>query len=253
MNNKSNKRVVKKSPRMPKVKSEKRSEKESTEKEERKSNGWGQGGQLFGTETTENTFQGAGFKDKEKALETLRLLDGRDPPYQFQIVNSMYNRAKVIYKRTTDKDKRQNLNEAIDVFEKWIDDYKAHSRSKENFSYLPVELMEEYEPLAKHYSIADTSFLQIYKEVEGDLKKLRMKKVPDSEVTWDVERNRNLKTINGKIKEKYLPLFETDEPLRGLPTKEHVELIMWGFSNDSTKIKKCIPLIAEKLGTNGNS
>ena len=48
---------------MPKVESEKKSEK--------KSNGWGDG-KLFGTENTENTFQGAGFKDKEKALETIR-------------------------------------------------------------------------------------------------------------------------------------------------------------------------------------
>lgn len=47
---------------MPKVASEKRSE---------KSSGWGNG-QLFGTEANENTFQGAGFKDKEKALETIR-------------------------------------------------------------------------------------------------------------------------------------------------------------------------------------
>ena len=46
---------------MPKVATEKRAEK----------NGWGNG-QLFGSETNENTFQGAGFKDKEKALETIR-------------------------------------------------------------------------------------------------------------------------------------------------------------------------------------
>lgn len=47
---------------MPKVPSEKRSEKKS---------GWGNG-QLFGSETNENAFQGGGFKDKEKALDTLR-------------------------------------------------------------------------------------------------------------------------------------------------------------------------------------
>ncbi|XP_022194184.2 uncharacterized protein LOC111051904 isoform X2 [Nilaparvata lugens] len=232
---------------MPKIKSEKRSEKEVTENGEKKSsNGWGQGGQLFGTEATENTFQGAGFKDKDKAQETLRLLDGRDPPYQFQIINSMYNRAKVIYKRTTDKDKRHNLNEAIDVFEKWIDDYKSHSRSKENFSYLPLELMEDYLPLAKHYKISDT-FLIAFKQVDGDIKKLRMKKVPETEITWDIERNRNLRKLNENIRSNYLQLFETDEPLRGLPSKEHTEMILWGYSNDSTKIKKCIPLIKEKI------
>ncbi|XP_075225776.1 uracil-DNA degrading factor [Lycorma delicatula] len=232
---------------MPKVKSEKRNENDPTKQTEKKTSGWGAGGQLFGTEANENTFQGAGFKDKEKANETLRLLDGRDITYQFQIINSMYNRAKVIYKRTTDKEKRQNLNDAIEIFEKWIDDYKANSRSKENFSYLPLEIMESYEPLAKHYNITDIGFLQAFKDVDGEIKALRSKKVPDEEITWDVQRNKNLKILKTKIKENYIPLFETDEPMRGLPTKEHVELIMWGYSNDLTKIKKCIPLIEEKV------
>lgn len=243
---------------MPKVKSEKRSDKEADAKEikeldskegdKEKSSGWGQGGKLFGTETTENTFQGAGFKDKEKALETLRLLDGRDITYQFQIINSMYNRAKVIYKRTTDKEKRQNLNESIEVFEAWIDDYKAHSRAKENFSYLPVEILEGYKSLADHYGIEDGGFLEVYKEVDGDLKKLRNKKIPDDSITWDIHRNNNLKPIANKMKEEYIPLYETDEPLRGLPTKEHTQLILWGYSSEPTKIKKIIPTIAEKIG-----
>lgn len=243
---------------MPKVKSEKRSEKEAEVKEaggevKEKSSGW-QGGQLFGSEANENTFQGAGFKDKEKALETLRLLDGRDITYQFQIINSMYNRAKVIYKRTTDKEKRQNLQESIEVFEKWIDDYRAHSRAKENFSYLPVEILEDYLPLAKHYGIEGTAFYDVYKEADGDLKKLRVKKVPDESITWDIHRNNNLKPLAEKIKEEYIPLYETDEPLRGLPTKEHVQMIMWGFSNEPTKIKKCVPLIEQKvIQKNGSS
>lgn len=54
-----------------------------------------------------------------------RLLDGRDITYAYQIINSMYNRAKVILRRTTDKDKRNNLTEAIETFEEWVDDYKV--------------------------------------------------------------------------------------------------------------------------------
>ncbi|XP_054265151.1 uncharacterized protein LOC128988007 [Macrosteles quadrilineatus] len=240
---------------MPKVKSEKRSEKAEEEKEvketlkeekEKTSNGWNNG-KLFGTESNENTFQGGGFKDKEKAQETLRLLEGKDTTYQFQIINSMYNRAKVIYKRTTDKDKRKNLEESIEVFEEWIDDYKKKGRSKETFSYLPVETVEGYEPLAKHHGIKDMSFLQAFKEVDGDLKRLRNKKTPDDSTTWDVHRNRNLKAIDTKINENFLPLFETDGPLRSLPTKEHVELIMWGYSKEPTKVKKLMAEIEEKI------
>lgn len=63
---------------MPKVKSDSVAERRS------EGSGW-QGGQLFGSESTETTFTGGGFKDKEKATETLRLLDGRDINYQYQV------------------------------------------------------------------------------------------------------------------------------------------------------------------------
>ena len=160
----------------------------------------------------------------------------------------MYNRAKVILRRTTDKEKRQNLTESIETFEAWVDDYKSHSRSKENFSYLSLDIVEGYKALADHYGLKDTGFLKAYMDVEGDLKNLRSKKVPDKDITWDVERNNNLKPLATRIKDEYIPLYETDEPLRGLPTKDHVQLIMWAYSADMTKIKKCIPLIKEKMG-----
>ncbi|KAK9505876.1 hypothetical protein O3M35_009848 [Rhynocoris fuscipes] len=222
---------------MPKVASEKRSEKTS---------GWGNG-QLFGTEANENTFQGAGFKDKEKALETIRLLKGRDTTYQYQIINSMFNRAKVILKRTTDKEKKKNLTEAIETFEEWIDDYKKNSRSKENFNYLPLELIEDYQPLAAKYGVEEKDFLKVYKEADGDMKKLRVRKVEGKDITWDVERNDRLKEIVKKVKDKDLPMFETESPLNGLPTKEHTHMIMLAYSSDQSKIKKCVPMINEKL------
>ncbi|BES92557.1 Hypothetical protein NTJ_05366 [Nesidiocoris tenuis] len=222
---------------MPKVATEKRSEKKS---------GWGNG-QLFGSEKNENTFQGGGFKDKEKALETLRLLEGKDVTYQYQIVNSMYNRAKVILKRTTDKEKRANLSEAIDTFENFIDDYKKNQRQKENFGYISLEVMEGCRPLAEKYGLKDFEFLEAYKEEDGDLKKLRSKKIPGKDLTWDVERNKRLKEISEKIKNELIPLYETDDPFKGLPSREHVEMIMLSYSGDQSKVKKCIPLISEKF------
>lgn len=216
---------------MPKVKSEKREVK----------SGWGTGGQLFGSETTETTFQGAGFKDKDKALETIQLLEGRDITFQFQIINSMYHRAKVIQKRTKDPEKVRNLTEAIETFEKWIDDYKSHSRAKENFTYLPLDVVEAFQPLAEKYGIS-SKFLEAYRQAEGDLKKVRVLKAND-EITWDVERNKNLKPLAEAVKEA--ALYRTEENVRGLPTREHVELVMWGYSPEPSKLKKTIPLVKE--------
>lgn len=226
---------------MPKVKSD--LSKQASES--RKENGWNSG-QLFGTESSDS-FSGGGFKDKRKALETLQLLDGKDITYQYHVINSMYNRAKVILKRTKDEEKVKNLKEAVDVFDKWIADYKGHSRHKENFGYLTLDVVEAYQKLAKHHGIKDNGFLKAYKEVEGDYKKLRNKKVADTEVTWDVHRNKALKPMSDNIKSKNECMYETDESLNGLPTKVHVEMILWGYSPDASKVKKATSLIEEKV------
>jgi HSP20 family molecular chaperone IbpA len=246
---------------MPKVKSEKRGamaeEKGSAENGGEKKSGWS-GGQLFGSETTETTFQGAGFKDKEKALETMQLLEGRDITFQFQVINSMFHRAKVIHKRTKDPEKVRNLTEAIETFEKWLNNYRSHSRAKENLTYLPLEVVEAFQPLADRYGVktevpgVEATFLKVYHEVDGDLKKLRVLKVnPDDEksITWDVHRNKHLKPLVERMKgEEALPLYRTEEKWRGLPTKEHLELVMWGYSPEVTKLKKSIPLLKDLKG-----
>lgn len=86
-----------------------------------------------------------------------------------------------------------------------------------------------------------------YKEVEGDYKKLRNVRVPDKDVTWDIERNKNLRSLTGRIKERGIQWYETDEELRDLPTEEHTRCIMWAFSHDVGKLKKLLPALAEKL------
>jgi hypothetical protein len=245
---------------MPKVKSQKRrataGEKSNSENGEKKP-GWS-GGQLFGSETTETTFQGAGFKDKEKALETMQLLEGRDIAFQFQIINSMFHRAKVIHKRTKDPEKLRNLAEAIETFEAWLNDYRSHSRAKENLTYLPLDVVEAFQPLADRYGVktevpdVEASFHKVYREAGGDLKKLRVLKVnPDDEmsVTWDVHRNKHLKPLVDRIKsDDAPPLYRTEDKVKGLPTKEHVELVMWGYSPEVTKLKKSIPLLKDLNG-----
>lgn len=41
-----------------------------------------------------DTVPGLGFKDKDKALETLKILEGRDPDYQRLAVKGLIGRAK---------------------------------------------------------------------------------------------------------------------------------------------------------------
>lgn len=46
------------------------------------------------SEAKADTVPGLGFKDKDKALETLKILEGRDPDYQRLAVKGLIGRAK---------------------------------------------------------------------------------------------------------------------------------------------------------------
>ena len=58
--------------------------------------------------------KGTGFKNKQKALDTLYIIKDRDIVYQKQVVNTMYNIAKYNPHQTSD------LKEAMKVFNEWL-------------------------------------------------------------------------------------------------------------------------------------
>ena len=70
--------------------------------------------------------KGTGFKNKQKALDTLKIIASqrirrnaaikdRDIIYQKQVVNTMYNRAKYHPHQT------EGMREAMKVFKKWLE------------------------------------------------------------------------------------------------------------------------------------
>ena len=58
--------------------------------------------------------KGTGFKNKQKALDTLKIIKDRDLVYQKQVVTTMYNRAKYHPYQTPD------MIEAMKIFNKWL-------------------------------------------------------------------------------------------------------------------------------------
>ncbi|KYN32664.1 ETS translocation variant 1 [Trachymyrmex septentrionalis] len=187
------------------------------------------------------------FKDKDKALQSIKSLEGRDISYQFYAISGLVKRAERVISCTKDEQKIKNMREAIEIFENWLTDYNVKGRSKENFNYLTIDIVRAFKPLAERYNIEDNGFLKIYEEVNGDYKKLRSVQFLESNVTWDVKRNEHLRDLVNCIKEKHIQWFDTDVEFRGLPTAEHTRCIMWGFSHDVAKLKKLLPTLSKKL------
>ena len=64
----------------------------------------------------------SGYGTEERAKQTLRNLKGKDKLYQYQVVNTMYNRAKYHANQT------KGMREAMKVYKKWLDKQKKKSK-----------------------------------------------------------------------------------------------------------------------------
>jgi hypothetical protein len=73
---------------------------------------------LYNDDHPETSTKGTGFKDKQKALDTLNIIKNRDLTYQKQIVTTMYNRAKFHPHQT------KEMRDAMKVYFDWLKKYK---------------------------------------------------------------------------------------------------------------------------------
>ena len=73
---------------------------------------------LFSDYNPKTTTYGLGFKDKEKALYTIKAIKNRDLKYQINVVATMLGRAKKHPYKT------KNMKDAIKVFSLWMKNYK---------------------------------------------------------------------------------------------------------------------------------
>jgi hypothetical protein len=69
---------------------------------------------LYSDNHPKTSIKGTGFKNKKKALDTLKIIRGRDVNYQKQVVITMYNRAKYHPYQTPD------MKKAMKVFSDWL-------------------------------------------------------------------------------------------------------------------------------------
>ena len=79
---------------------------------------------LFSDYNPKTTTYGLGFKDKEKALHTVKAIKNRDVKYQVNVIATMLGRAKKHPYKT------KNMNDAIKVFSLWMKNYKKNRNSK---------------------------------------------------------------------------------------------------------------------------
>ena len=196
--------------------------------------------ELYNDLHPKTSLKNTGFKDKETALKTISLVSKRSLRYQFDVINTMFNRAK------HHPNKTDNMNDAIKVFSKWLKNYKSIKKKEDKkYPWLPLETIKKYEKIAEEYGISevargikkstktDEGFLRIYKKVGGKSHKLQYipikKDKPSGQDYWSY-RISFIKSRLGQMKANKTELFYTEDKYKGLPTKQHIILIMHGYS-----------------------
>lgn len=194
----------------------------------------------------ETSLKNTGFKDEKKAINTINLIKSRSLKYQFDVINTMYFRAKYHPNRTS------SMEKAMRIFKKWLDQYKKlKTKQDKKYEWLPLNKVLEYEKMAQELGIlqvtigekpsekSDKGFLQMYKIVEGNKYKLQYIPIklnkPESMDYWSYRIN-FIKSHLTQMKKSNIPLFYTSGKYKGKPTKQHLILIMYGFSPCPEKI-----------------
>lgn len=187
------------------------------------------------------SLKNTGFKNKEVALRTIDLIKKRSLRYQFDVINTMCNRAKYHPNKTND------MEQAIKIFSKWLKNYNIIKKKEDTlFPWLPLEKINQFIDLAIELKVGDVDhnikpntkldkgFYQMYKEVKSPYKLQYIpikKNKPDKQDYWSY-RISFIKSKLNQMKKTNDLLYYSKGKYKGLPTKKHLILILHGFSPD---------------------
>ena len=207
--------------------------------------------ELYTNAHPKSTMKGIGYKNKKIALKTLKIIKGKSMKKQFLIINILYQRAKY------HKNKTKNMIEAMNIFEKWLNNYKKMKGGVKKLPYLPLSLVNAYEKLADYYNVSrkarglekpstsNEGFLVVYRKVKGNeklMENIPCRKDKKNGVKWNRKREIEILGKLGQAKSMKLNFFHKSGPLKGLPTVIHINMIMWAYSPYPNKLKKILPL-----------
>ena len=198
--------------------------------------------ELYNDLHPEKSLKQTGFKDGKTAYRTIKLVSARSLKYQFDVINTMYNRAKYHPNRTKD------MEEAMKIFIIWLKDYnKKKEKEDKKYPWIKLDVIKKFQKLANEYNIGlvsrgikkssktDNGFLQMFNNVKGKSYKLQYipikASIPSGMDYWSY-RIGFIKSILRQIKNNNTQLYYTQGKYKGLPTKQHLILILHAYSPD---------------------
>ncbi|EDV93086.1 uncharacterized protein LOC6563026 [Drosophila grimshawi] len=158
-----------------------------------------------------------GFKDMEKALETLKLLESHDMQYRKLTVRGLLGRAKRVLTMTKAAEKLKNINDAIGVFEQWLEENGGGASSK-NAKTDGDDKVETVPGLGFKDKAAAEATLSILEERDPDYQRLAIKGLIGSSkrVLSGTKSEDKIQSIKEGVQllEDFLEKFETENRIK---------------------------------------
>lgn len=206
----------------------------------------GKDSHLYTDDNAATTLHGTGFKDAATANHTLELISKRSLTYQFQTINTLFNRARnhhSVKKAKSPDQAPAGISEAMEIFKTWLDEtYPASKASLRAGGFKPllskglVGKHLENITTAKGSGVIDSEaadFASLYVSLPKNrrLGNVLMDDEKPGEADWEVRRYEALN--------KLVP--EGDEDGKGWAEEglwdgkgglsaEHLNLVAWGWS-----------------------
>lgn len=192
--------------------------------------------ELYNDLHPKTSLKNTGYANQTIAKHTLKLISKRSLKYQFDVVNTMYNRAKYHPKQT------QQMKDAMVIFSDWLIKYKEKSvREKNKYPWLSLQTVMYYKKFLHMYSSTGTGtnthsidknvleFSKMYQMVKGKSYKLQYIPIDPNDPSYYDYHSYRVKFVKDALKQG-VQLFYEKGKMKGLPTKKHFELIMCAYS-----------------------
>jgi len=189
-----------------------------------------------------DTVPGLGFKDKEAAEKTLKILEDRDPDYQKLAIRGLIGGSKRVLSGTKNEEKISAIKEGVQILEDFLEKFDRENMTRLNKAYLAYDVIRKFD---KPESILAREFLEAYggEKANGNYKHLRtMYPKDDDSKSWDIIRNRQLKKLSDEVQKENSKLFKEN----GEPTEIHLQMIHWAYSPQPDKVKTHIESLKQK-------
>jgi len=206
----------------------------------------GKDSHLYTDDNPSTTLHGTGFKDAATATHTLHLISKRSLTYQFQTVNTLFHRARnhpSVKKAKTPDQAPSGINEALEIFKKWLDEtYPASKASLRAAGFKPLlskglvgKHLEKINKARDDAVIEEEAadFASLYSSLPKNrrLGNVLMDDSKPGEADWEVRRYEALDRLvpegdeDGKVWAKDR-LWDGEGGL----SSEHLNLVAWGWS-----------------------